>query len=120
MAARRRFPGDADARRKAGSRALDDTRAADHARTLDERYGLEPLFEPGDDRDSVDDPAGSGTESYTVECPYCGEPFETLLDLSAGSASYIEDCRVCCQPIEFEVRTDAVGHLSKVSVRRGD
>jgi Cysteine-rich CPXCG len=90
------------------------------ARTLEERYGLEPVFEPGDEGESAGDPGGGGTEPYTIECPYCGECFETLLDLSAGSASYIEDCRVCCQPIEFDVRTDAGGRLSKVSVGRGD
>lgn len=44
------------------------------------------------------------TEDY--HCPYCGEPVEAVLDLSAGDQSYIEDCPVCCRPIEFELRTD--------------
>lgn len=44
------------------------------------------------------------TEAYI--CPYCGEPVEAVLDLSAGDQSYIEDCPVCCRPIEFELRTD--------------
>ncbi|VXC79230.1 Cysteine-rich CPXCG [Pseudomonas sp. 8Z] len=44
------------------------------------------------------------TEAYA--CPYCGEPVETLLDLSAGDQAYIEDCPVCCRPIEFELHTD--------------
>ena len=39
-----------------------------------------------------------------VTCPYCGEPFETLIDLSAGSSTYIEDCQVCCAPMTIEVR----------------
>lgn len=94
------------------------------AQSIDERYGLEPVFEPDQEheREHPTDDAreAAGTQPFTVECPYCGESFETLLDLSAGSASYIEDCTVCCQPIEFDVRTDAQGRLSSVSVTRGD
>lgn len=44
------------------------------------------------------------TEAYV--CPYCGEPVEALLDLSAGDQDYIEDCPVCCRPVVFELRTD--------------
>ncbi|MBT8117798.1 MAG: CPXCG motif-containing cysteine-rich protein [Gammaproteobacteria bacterium] len=38
-----------------------------------------------------------------VDCPYCGEHFETNVDTSAGSQDYIEDCPVCCRPIEFHL-----------------
>ena len=55
-----------------------------------------------------------------LDCPYCGEPFETLVDLSAGSAAYIEDCPVCCQPIELEAELDAQGALVALSASRGD
>ncbi|WP_296182401.1 CPXCG motif-containing cysteine-rich protein [Pseudomonas sp. UBA1879] len=40
------------------------------------------------------------------ECPYCGEPGETVLDLSEGDNHFIEDCHVCCRPIEFHLETD--------------
>lgn len=39
-------------------------------------------------------------------CPWCGEPVEALLDLSAGDQCYVEDCPVCCQPIVFALCTD--------------
>ncbi|MDX1698296.1 MAG: CPXCG motif-containing cysteine-rich protein [Thiohalobacterales bacterium] len=39
-----------------------------------------------------------------IDCPYCGEPFETAVDTSAGSQDYIEDCPVCCRPIEFRLQ----------------
>jgi len=83
---------------------------------IDAAYGLDPVFEPGD----ADQPAGSpgGTEFHVVHCPYCGEPFETLIDLSAGSATYIEDCQVCCQPIEFRVAVDAAGALTSLETER--
>lgn len=81
-------------------------------------YGLEPVFEPG----AGEAAAGSaqGTEFHQVHCPYCGEPFESLLDLSAGSATYIEDCQVCCQPIEFKVDVDHSGALASLTLARGD
>nr|WP_298139117.1 CPXCG motif-containing cysteine-rich protein [uncultured Pseudomonas sp.] len=45
-------------------------------------------------------------ELQSYHCPYCGEPVEALLDLSAGDQHYIEDCPVCCRPIVFELHTD--------------
>ena len=33
-------------------------------------------------------------ESQAYSCPYCGEPAEALLDLSAGDQQYYEDCLV--------------------------
>ena len=37
-------------------------------------------------------------ETVVIHCPYCGESFETVVDLSAGSRHYTEDCAVCCKP----------------------
>ena len=44
-------------------------------------------------------------ETVKVDCPYCGEPFETVIDCSLGEdrQEYIEDCYVCCRPIVFSV-----------------
>ncbi len=57
-------------------------------------------------------------ESQDYQCPYCGEPVETLLDLSGGDQHYIEDCPVCCRPIQFELQTD--GDSWDLQVRRED
>ena len=84
---------------------------------IDARYGLEPVFEPAQDG-APRTPGGS--EVHLVHCPYCGEPFETLIDLSAGSASYIEDCQVCCQPIEFRMEVDHEGALKALVATRGE
>ena len=56
-------------------------------------------------------------EALTIHCPYCGEGFETTVDLSAGSQSYIEDCAICCRPIEIVLRVDADGELLGVTTR---
>ena len=90
----------------------------EQARHIDAVYGLEPVFEPGADETAAG--SADGTEFHQVQCPYCGEAFETLIDLSAGSATYIEDCQVCCQPIEFKVAVDHAGALESLMVGRGD
>ncbi len=51
-----------------------------------------------------------------VDCPYCGETIEVLIDQQEAGHQYIEDCQVCCKPIIFGVAVDSRGHLS-VSVR---
>ena len=54
-------------------------------------------------------------EPIVLHCPYCGEAFESTVDLSAGSQAYIEDCAVCCQPINVRVRVSDDGELLDVS-----
>ena len=68
---------------------------------IDARYGLEPVFEPGDA------PSTAGLEAFvTIDCPYCGECYRTPIDLTAGSASVVEDCQICCRPIELVLELD--------------
>jgi Cysteine-rich CPXCG len=84
---------------------------------IDALYGLEPVYEP---QQTAPASAGSGTLFATVQCPYCGEPFDTSVDLSAGSSSYIEDCQVCCRPIELGIDIGINGELLAVTARRTD
>jgi len=48
-----------------------------------------------------------GLETQRVQCPYCWEFFEIVIDCSVDEQTYIEDCYVCCRPINFVVRVDA-------------
>ncbi|HEX3125184.1 MAG TPA: CPXCG motif-containing cysteine-rich protein [Rhodanobacteraceae bacterium] len=57
------------------------------------------------------------TDAVTIQCPYCGENYETVVDLSAGSQHYVEDCAVCCRPIEIALRVGDDGELIDVSTR---
>jgi PHP family Zn ribbon phosphoesterase len=50
-----------------------------------ERYSLEPL------------------KSVSIQCPYCGEMIELVVDSSVEQQEYIEDCEVCCRPITITV-----------------
>lgn len=54
-----------------------------------------------------------------VACPYCGQPVDLVVDLSAGDQAYVEDCATCCRPMEVAVRVDAQGAF-QVAVNRGD
>ena len=47
----------------------------------------------------------------TVQCPYCGENIDLLVDQSVHQQTYIEDCQVCCRPINFDVAVDPGGSI---------
>ena len=34
-----------------------------------------------------------------VQCPYCGESMELMIDCSTEQQEYTEDCQVCCKPM---------------------
>ena len=85
--------------------------------SIDAQYGLEPVIDPGV---LADGGAAGGMQFHLVECPYCGESFETPVDTSAGSARYVEDCQICCQPIEFSLEVDHAGVLQSLSTLRSD
>jgi transcription elongation factor Elf1 len=55
-----------------------------------------------------------------IQCPYCGENYETQIDLSAGAQRYIEDCQICCQPIDLVITVDHAGALESIDARRQD
>ena len=80
---------------------------------IDALYGLEPVYEPGR-------PGPALGAFVTINCPYCGERYETPVDLTAGSFSSIEDCQICCRPIELGVEVDDGGALAGLAVRRLD
>ena len=43
-------------------------------------------------------------DTKQINCPYCWESIEILVDPSVDEQDYIEDCEVCCRPIRFLVR----------------
>jgi hypothetical protein len=55
---------------------------------------------------------------HTLQCPYCGEQFDTTLDLSGGEQQYVEDCQICCRPIVLRVQLHPDGELRAVETSR--
>ncbi len=55
-------------------------------------------------------------EEKDIQCPYCWESINILIDCSIETQEYIEDCQVCCRPIVFDVLVDEDGDPS-VKVR---
>jgi len=41
--------------------------------------------------------------SVQVQCPYCWELIDVVIDDAGEAQEYIEDCQVCCRPINFKV-----------------
>lgn len=80
---------------------------------IDRLYGLEPVIRVGEE-------AGSDALARFVDrfCPYCGEPIQLQVDVSAGSQTYVEDCQVCCQPFQVVVRVEE-GELQEVALTTG-
>ena len=60
-----------------------------------------------------------GLTSAHIECPYCGESLEIVVDASVRQQDYIEDCQVCCKPITLRILIDDEGEPS-VEVRSED
>ncbi len=45
-------------------------------------------------------------EEADIQCPYCWETIDILVDCAVDEQAYIEDCQVCCRPIVIKVELD--------------
>ncbi len=52
-----------------------------------------------------------------ISCPYCGEKFEILIDVSVPDQNYIEDCFVCCRPISLVIEVSELGEVLSLLAR---
>jgi hypothetical protein len=58
------------------------------------------------------------TEETEIECPYCGEVGELVIDRAGGATQdYVQDCEVCCRPWQVHV-TLGVGGAIEVKVEQ--
>lgn len=44
--------------------------------------------------------------SETVQCPFCGQSFELVIDTSLPTQRFTIDCEVCCRPFEVQAECD--------------
>ena len=59
-------------------------------------------------------------DSIAISCPFCGERFEALVDVSGGDAEYVEDCPVCCRPIAMQLNVGDDGESTALGATRDD
>ena len=45
-------------------------------------------------------------DTKNIQCPYCWESFELVIDPSETHQEYVEDCFVCCRPIHLIIDID--------------
>ena len=58
-------------------------------------------------------PDWTNLDSLNVDCPWCGETIQLLIDPSGGDhQDYIEDCEVCCRPWHISVVLGRDGNIS--------
>jgi len=38
--------------------------------------------------------------SETIQCPFCGQSFDLVVDTSIHTQRFTTDCEVCCRPFE--------------------
>lgn len=58
-------------------------------------------------------------QTAVIQCPYCWEQIEVVVDCSVDEQEYIEDCSVCCRPIVIAV-TIAGGEIASIDARSED
>jgi hypothetical protein len=58
-------------------------------------------------------------DEIIIDCPYCGESLDVLVDTSSGPQQYYEDCSVCCAPILFILSEDETGEMI-IDIKRQD
>jgi len=58
--------------------------------------------------------------SAQVQCPYCWEEIDVLIDNCGEDQQYIEDCQVCCRPVGFKITIDAQTRQLQINVYAQD
>jgi len=44
--------------------------------------------------------------SESIQCPFCGQSSELVIDTSVASQRFTTDCEVCCRPFEVFVECE--------------
>ena len=56
-------------------------------------------------------------DSFTVNCPYCGEAVEICVEADVRG-TFVQDCEVCCNP--WRVRVHRERGERSIELRRAD
>jgi len=53
-----------------------------------------------------------------VQCPFCGQRFDLLIDTSLETQRFTTDCEVCCRPFQVIVECEP-GEVLSLEVQGG-
>jgi hypothetical protein len=56
--------------------------------------------------------------SENIQCPFCGQRFEIVVDTSMGTNRFTTDCEICCRPMEV-VAECVPGEILSLDVQAG-
>lgn len=56
--------------------------------------------------------------SESIQCPFCGQSFELVIDTSIATQRFTTDCEVCCRPFEVFAECE-VGEILSLDVQAG-
>jgi len=56
--------------------------------------------------------------SESIQCPFCGQRFEIMVDTSLGTNRFTTDCEVCCRPMEVVAECEP-GEILSLDVQAG-
>lgn len=56
--------------------------------------------------------------SENIQCPFCGQRFEIVVDTSMGTNRFTTDCEVCCRPMEVVAECEP-GEILSLDVQVG-
>lgn len=56
--------------------------------------------------------------SEAIQCPFCGQRFEIVVDTSMGTNRFTTDCEICCRPMEV-VAECVPGEILSLDVQAG-
>ncbi len=52
----------------------------------------------------------------SIQCPFCGQQFELVIDTSVSNQRFTTDCEICCRPFEVFVESE-YGEVVSLSVQ---
>jgi len=56
--------------------------------------------------------------SETIQCPYCGQSFDLVVDTTVPFQRFTTDCEICCRPFEVIAECES-GEILSLDVQGG-
>ena len=58
--------------------------------------------------------------SQSIQCPYCCQVIDIIIDSTITQQEYVEDCHVCCRPIILRIHADRDQNVSIDAYRENE